>query len=257
MSNIAKVRSMIKCDTIPDRFVIIGAGGIGSIVSRYLPILLSCSENMPEIVICDGDSFEPGNTYRMEVPDYANKADAIAMVIEEMGQPCVPISFPSHFTEENSSEVFGDGCVVFMCVDNHKTRCIVNEYANTLDNVVLISGGNDGIDEKNGEQGIMGNIQVMVRSDGEVVHGCPLDQFHDEIANPQDKHPGELSCQELAEAGVAQLVLANMTAATLMLNAYFRLLWTDDGIYDEAIFDIVENKVVPQWLTSRNQRKAR
>ena len=49
------------------------------------------------------------------------------------------------------------GDVVFLMVDNHASRHLVDEHAATLADLTLISGGNDYED---------GNLQVYLRRDG-------------------------------------------------------------------------------------------
>ena len=56
------------------RIVVIGLGGIGSILARYLTIFLAALDDPFRLVLCDGDAFEPGNSYRMDVPSFENKA---------------------------------------------------------------------------------------------------------------------------------------------------------------------------------------
>ena len=60
------------------RIVVIGLGGIGLILSRYLTLFLAAFTEEFRVVLCDGDAFEPANSYRMDIPDFDNKAVAVA-----------------------------------------------------------------------------------------------------------------------------------------------------------------------------------
>ena len=46
---------------------------------------------------------------------------------------------------------------MFLCVDNHKSRMIINNYCKQLNDVILFSGGNEFTD---------GNVQIYVRKEG-------------------------------------------------------------------------------------------
>jgi molybdopterin/thiamine biosynthesis adenylyltransferase len=125
-----------------------------------------------------------------------------------------------------------DGDTIFLCVDNHKTRCVVSKHCQTLDNVILISGGNDIT---------VGNVQVYYKKEGVEVTS-DLCAYHPEIGNPRDKAPYEKSCEELQESE-PQLIFTNIMVATLMCCAYYNLLTGNihiDNQIGEAYFDITK-----------------
>ncbi|MBW2092272.1 MAG: ThiF family adenylyltransferase [Deltaproteobacteria bacterium] len=132
------------------------------------------------------------------------------------------------------TEVIREGDWVFLCVDNHKTRRTVSQYCENLRNAKLFSGGNDLTD---------GNVQVFIRKDGRNITPS-LTATHPEIANPSDKAPHELSCEELAQSGTPQVLFANLTAATIMANAFYAELERKLQS-EEFYFDILAGKVVP------------
>jgi hypothetical protein len=115
-------------------------------------------------------------------------------------------------------------------VDNHASRHLGDRHAGTLRDLVLISGGNDYAD---------GNVQVYVRREGRDLTPS-LARYHPEIAQPQDRHPGELSCEELMAGGAPQLLFANLMVASLMLNVFYALR-QGPLPYSEAYLDIREN----------------
>src|SRR5882672_3755045 len=53
---------------------LIGLGGVGSIIARYLAIFLASLGRGVRLVFIDGDSFEPSNAGRMIFGNCGNKA---------------------------------------------------------------------------------------------------------------------------------------------------------------------------------------
>jgi hypothetical protein len=240
------------------RIVVIGLGGIGSILARYLVLFLASLPEEFRVLLVDGDAFEPNNTYRMDVPSYENKAQAMSREIgERFGREGLGIRFKSQYlNRENQEDLIREGDFVLLCVDNHATRKLASDRVGRLQNAVLISAGNDGVGE--GERGTYGNVQIYARQTGQVVSGAPLDVFHPEIANPQDISPDEMDCMELAAQGAPQLLPINLAMASAMLSAVVRFLMPPNGetMYDEVCLDILEATMVPQWLTRPQKESA-
>lgn len=238
------------------RIVVIGLGGIGSILARYLVLFLASLPEEFRVLLIDGDAFEPNNNYRMDVPAYDNKAVAVAAELSErFGRQGLRIRTRSQYlSPENQEEFIREGDFVLLCVDNHFTRKLASDRIGQLQNAVLISAGNDGVGE--GERGTYGNVQVYARQNGEVVAGCPLDRFHPEIAKPADISPDAMDCMEMAAQGAPQLLPINLAMASAMLSVVVRFLMPPQGetMYDEVCLDILDATTVPQWLT-RPQRK--
>jgi molybdopterin/thiamine biosynthesis adenylyltransferase len=141
---------------------------------------------------------------------------------------------PEFVTEENVSRLLREGDVIFLMVDNHASRKLVSGHAATLANVTLISGGNDFSD---------GNVQVYLRREGRDLTPS-LSRYHPEIAQPRDRNPGELSCEELMAQGAPQLLFTNLMVASMMLNAFYA--FTQGRLdYSEAYLDILENLTRP------------
>lgn len=236
------------------RIVVIGLGGVGSILIQNLIIFLAALSGRRQlrVVLCDGDAFTPANAYRTDIPEFTNKAAAwVNELCRKFAGPGLVIRpFAHYITPENQEQVLQEGDVCLLCCDNHATRKLVSDRVRKLRNAVLISGGNDGVTP--GESGTYGNVQVYVRSAGRDFRGAPLDQFHPEIADPADRNPDDLDCLELAVAGEPQLGFANLAVASVMCNALLKLLMSpkDERIYDEVCFDILAGSSVPQWLTA-------
>jgi hypothetical protein len=87
------IRRYVDCRIVTrGRVVLIGVGGIGLHVARALATFLAslCDEPVGpaiELVLCDGDSFAPENTYRMDVIEFGNKAEVAGRELIERLQP--------------------------------------------------------------------------------------------------------------------------------------------------------------------------
>jgi hypothetical protein len=93
-------------------------------------------------------------------------------------------------------------------------------------------------------------VQSYVRNGGRHVT-APIEQFHPEIADPQDAVPDELSCLEQAAFGAPQLSFVNFAVASAMSSALLRLMMPPAGerMYDEVSLDILDAASAPHWLS--------
>jgi len=217
---------------------LIGVGGIGCalapFLARYLQTERQVTGEEVRITLVDGDDFENKNATRQSFETLGNKAKVKAT---ELARSFPDLSFraiPEFVTAENLPHVVKPSDVVFLAVDNHATRRVVSRRCEELSDVVLISGGNDFID---------GNVQVHIRQGGRDIT-LPLTRFHPEIADPKDKSPAEMSCEELAAAAAPQLLFMNLSVASAMLNAFYA--WRSERLrYGEVYLDIVEGRAQP------------
>lgn len=223
---------------------LIGLGGVGSIVARYGSIFLAALKTPCRMVLIDGDKFEPKNASRMFFGDYGNKAEVVRdELLPRFTESQMELSaVPNYLDKENMKMLLHEDNIVILCVDNHATRKMVNDFmAAERKNFVIISGGNDGITEN--ERGTYGNVQIYIRKDGKDV-SHDLSKFHPEIANPKDKLPTDLSCTEALES-TPQLMMANLAVASAILNALYLYL-SGHLHYEEIAFDIAEGWMRPQ-----------
>ena len=139
------------------------------------------------------------------------------------------------------------GDFVFSCVDNHPTRKLVSEHWERLADVVLFSGGNEGVNPPH-ERGTYGNVQVAVRRDGENVT-VPITRYHPEITRTKEKLPHEVGCGQLV-ASTPQILFTNFAVASAMLNAFFAQL-CDRLSYQEVKLDILDARLLPQFPLDR------
>lgn len=225
------------------RAVIIGLGGIGSNLVEPLCRTLAYSnkEDSPKrVILIDGKAYKERNRERQRFSVLANKAD----VQRDLLIPLFPelnIESKASFVDENNILVFiKENDVVFLGCDNHATRKLVSCHASTLNNVMIISGGNELYD---------GNVQIYLRTDGKDATP-PFTFQHPEIETPADRNPAQLSCEELAKAGEPQLLTVNLMVAVLMLNIFMLWLLKGSVPYHEIYFDINTGNVRPVRIRS-------
>jgi hypothetical protein len=226
------------------RVKVVGLGGIGGVVVKYLAVFLRSLARPVRLVLIDGDRFEPGNSGRMIFQRAGNKAEVqAAEVLGWLGAGDVAVAaVPEYVTPENIERLIRPGDHVFLCVDNHATRKLVSDHCGRLGSVALFSGGNDGVEPPR-QLGTYGNVQVYLRRDGRDVT-VPLTRFHPEIASPTGKLPSQMSCVELAQS-VPQVLFTNLAVASAMLNAFFA--YTCGRLhYQEVKLDVLEARMLPQ-----------
>ena len=212
------------------RICVIGLGGVGSILIERLCRFLnySGSDLNPEIVLVDGDTYEAKNYERQEFVRMGNKASIKAAELNMKFSQLKLEALESFVDPSNIKEIINDGNTVFLCVDNHKTRMIVSNYCKSLQNVTLISGGNELVD---------GNVQLYVRRKGNDLTP-DLCKYHPEIANPDDKLPNEMSCEELSRSD-PQLYFTNLGVATIMCWTFYNAIIKKSYERSEIYFDIL------------------
>ncbi len=211
---------------------IIGLGGIGSILTDKLCKFLNYSkENDINITLVDGDQYELKNYERQDFNYIGNKAEVKTKELEIKFKQLKINSINQYVNDENISTIIQNKDIVLLGVDNHKTRQLISNYCNCLDEIILISGGNDFID---------GNVQIYIRKGGENITPSLCD-YHQEIKNPDDKHPDEMSCEELSKSE-PQLLFTNLGVATIMCWAFYNVIVKKNYQFCEIYFDILTMK---------------
>jgi hypothetical protein len=250
-------RDQLLKPTLPEDATIklIGLGGVGSIVARYLATFLASLEQSARLVLIDGDSFEFANASRMIFGSCGNKAAVIRdeFLARLSGSPLSVETIEEYATQENICRLIHNGDIVVLTVDNHATRKLVNDRCASLDRCCLVSGGNDGVGKDSLERirrGTFGNVQIYVR-ENRVDVTPPLTHQHPEILKPVDRLPTDQSCTELV-ASVPQILFANLTVAAALLNTLFLHL-SGALHYGELAFDIAEGLMRPTALVNIEQ----
>lgn len=197
---------------------IVGLGGIGSILSNTISRFISSKTRNDEpkniINLIDGDYYEDRNLDRQEFSKFGNKAESKTYELRNKFRNVEFKDYPYFIDDITISKLIKNNDLVFLAVDNHKTRKLVSDYArNKLKDVIIISGGNELED---------GNVQLYIRKDGKDITPS-LTDYHPEIRNPIDKLPNEMSCEELQNSE-PQLYFTNLGVATFMAFTFYNVL---------------------------------
>lgn len=237
------------------RFVVIGAGGTGGWLAMGLAASIEFSEIEPKIlVLVDGDNFEPKNSERQHFMQLGNKAQVRAAEIQPMYPRTIILPDDRWVVDEippekeESTKVVTAGPVkgskadpllqegdwVFLCVDNFKCRADVVAAASSYKNLNVFLVGND--------EEYFGSIYHYERVDGKDGTWNPL-EIKDELANPPDRNPGAMSCQERAAIdGGTQFIWTNMAVAAWVgakvNQMIFRPTKSVAEPWDELMFDL-------------------
>ena len=203
------------------RVVVVGLGGIWSYLRPIVCRTLTYSKDAPkDLSLIDYDVFSRSNLERQEM----FPADEAKLKVTVHGQrtrhefPTLKVAEVKQFvTKKNIKTLIKNGDMVLSCVDNQATRKLLAQHVRTLKNAALISGAND---EDRGN----GHLHLVLGGK-ELTKG--MDECHDNVAKPQDKNPGDLSCEERARLpGGGQTAVANMWSAAIMAHYVFQLLKT-------------------------------
>jgi hypothetical protein len=228
---------------------LVGLGGVGGIVARYLTAFLAASPEPTQLILIDGDEFEERNAERMLFSRCGNKAEVVCDELLPFVGDASKLTLaavPEYLVPENLPRLLCDDDVILLAVDNHATRKLVGEHCRTrLFDSCLISGGNDGVGEDGSgrfQRGSYGNVQIHRRRDS-LDLSPPLGAYHPEIEAPADRLPTDESCSE-AILSVPQILFTNLATASAILNAFF--LYACDRLdYPELCFDIADGRMQP------------
>lgn len=140
--------------------------------------------------------------------------DNIAMII--------PPDPPSNEHNAEAEQLFSEdtllhGNVIFLCVDNVKTRYEVSMYAETLPDVIVINGGNEKV---------IGHVTVYERSRGEALDPN-LPEVYPDIRPDADKRPDEVGCDYVAPQH-DQIAVTNSIVANVMMAMFNK--WARSGV---------------------------
>jgi len=199
---------------VPDSVAVVGCGGIGSWLLPPLARYMAAELPGVPLKLWDGDRYTLANAVRQDFDlELNNKAEVQAARLTKTGLqlPLVPVA--SYVTKDNVHLAVVENGVCITCVDNHPARKRIARQAELLDNIVLISAGNETTD---------GNVCVHWRRDGEDLTESLLTR-HPEIVTARGHDPGE-GCEQAIVEGDTQLLITNFGAAYCVLNALFLIL---------------------------------
>jgi molybdopterin/thiamine biosynthesis adenylyltransferase len=165
-----------------------------------------------------------------------NKAEVTKNAYEQEYRSIYFSAVGEYLTQDNIAFHIREKDIAFLCVDNHATRKLVVDECQNLDNVILISGGNDYYD---------GNVSVYIRVDGVDITNPPT-VTHPEIAEPKDKNPGTLEQREGGgcaneAASAPQLLITNNIIAAFMLSAFLQVVEGKHGNYGDLFVDAIRS----------------
>lgn len=196
-------------------FIVVGVGGTGSLVARDLPKLLIHTNS--EMVLIDGDIVEEKNMVRQAYQQHdigENKANALAKKINTFyGNICESVDH--YITKDEILELLKKYeqhiPVLIGCVDNNKTRILLEHTFKQLDECIYIDSANSEYE---------GNVYVVVKSGQETVGKLRGDAYKFDL----DKHQTEKSCEAQAAAGNTQYMVTNLKMANMVIEHISALL---------------------------------
>ena len=196
-------------------FIVVGVGGTGSLVARDLPKLLIHTNS--EMVLIDGDIVEEKNMVRQAYQQHdigENKANALAKKINTFyGNICESVDH--YITKDEILELLKKYeqhiPVLIGCVDNNKTRILLEHTFKQLDECIYIDSANSEYE---------GDVYVVVKSGQETVGKLRGDAYKFDL----DKHPTEKSCEAQAAAGNTQYMVTNLKMANMVIEHILSLI---------------------------------
>lgn len=214
--------------TTPNRFVVVGVGGMW-LTPRLLAFYAGHHVPSARIVIVDGKTYKPRHADHECFDSLGNKARVQAEWLRrefpQLSFEAVKAFIGPERTDDTEpiAAVIREGDVVFLQVDNDRTKHFVDAHCQGLEDIALISGGTD--DE-------VLRVQVLLRRGGRNVTPA-LSAYCPEILTPRDELP-KLPCPGLHEesdpnATVVQHPFTLMTASVFMLNALHQVCLYDAG----------------------------
>lgn len=210
----------------PVRVVIVGCGGVGGWLANFVAPCLEYGAPGSQLILVDGDAFEPKNKARQKFSKLGNKAQVLRGDLMAQFPNTIIIGMAAWLVSEgkettdsdpeeagvikiNPSQLLQEGDFVFPTVDNFAARALLFNAAKDYKNIDVLTAGN--------EDDLTGSSWHYCRRDGRDITAHP-EIFHEEVTNPPDRNPGELSCAERAKLdGGTQVITANVVAASLLL----------------------------------------
>ncbi|MBI5138550.1 MAG: ThiF family adenylyltransferase [Candidatus Vogelbacteria bacterium] len=208
---------------------VVGIGGIGTWLLPPLARFLTFSHPDTQLTLIDGDAFELKNRERQVFNTIGNKAQVHTEMLRDSFPELDVQAVPEYLTSENIALHVSDQSWILLCVDNHATRKLISDRSEELENVRLISGGNELTD---------GSVHVFIRENGQNLT-LPLgNEYHTEVAFPEDRNPGEVGCDELV-THEPQLLFTNFQIAAQMLSRFYAILTRGNDQDEDLYCDLI------------------
>jgi hypothetical protein len=252
------------------RVVIFGVGGTGAYVTQSVLRLLysirqanrettalaggSLPEQIPEVLLVEGGEVSDRNILRQGyLPQDAGRNKALVLSERYGAAYGMAVNSYPHYLDETTdiANLVCDGAVVVGCVDNAATRRLLHEKLSEAENIVYLDSGNGAVpmpapdttidrEERIAlrESGWDGQVVCGARKEGETILPFPADTFPSliEIEDADDRHPGEIPCNELT-ASSPQRMTTNLMAANVVLTYLTTLLTEGTVLNCRSLFD--------------------
>jgi len=220
--------------------IVIGCGGIGYYLAEPLVRFIEHLHTSfafakdTDVYLVDPDIIETKNAARQFGPKTVgkNKAAALAdLVAERVGPKHVALhpvgsAFSPRTVAGFRKWFWKEGITVLVCVDNHPTRLLVQEEASKLNEVTVITGGNDVTD---------GQVQIYAKHQGKEMFPR-IDHVHPEMKDAPGRFPDQISCTEQIQE-TPQILWTNMAVALAMGCAF--MAHTNEVLYDGEVNEIL------------------
>ena len=200
-------------------------------MARYLQFQ---SERNVRLTLIDGDTYEPRNRERQSFQALGNKAIVKA---DELRQEFHGLSMhaePRYLDGKNVIEFIREGDIVFSCVDSKfiRTRKYISDRALELDDVLIISGGNELTH---------GNVRFHWRKAKKNLTLPLANKYHPEVENPRGVDEPMPGCGVRVKSE-PQIVIMNNLVASIMLSGFYAFLEAKLD-YDEVYMDMLTGNV--------------
>ena len=235
------------------RIVYIGLGGNSYGPLTFALYAANCAKDII-FVLVDGKEYRPSQADHEFFVKHGPKPIVQALLLANT-YPSITTIPITKFVDRTTSthtisaaDLVKDGDYVITFVDNHETRRLLAEHAQTLDNITLISGAIDGNDV---------HIWIHLRRDGENLTRPPLQRYPDINVAP-DQLPASMfqrtGCLEEAAKAASEErpnYFALVTASIMTLNALSLVLTldatgsTNNFPYEESWFNVHNARAVP------------
>jgi hypothetical protein len=234
---------------------VIGLGGIGSWLVEPVMRFLHSKKMLDhtDIILVDGDKYEASNRNRQIVHPKLigmNKADATAQRMRSYFPESSIIAVPQFISTKHGSyfKQYPARTWILSCSDNNVCRLHLSQIADGMDNVTLLTGGNEMTD---------GNSHLFHRTARSHQNETLLKK-HPEIAEANDGDRSAMSCEQLAALpSGGQIIVTNFVCASTMLMHFYQSweAYANHKIpdYNESFFDI--NKCAFNSIETRSRSR--
>ena len=248
--------------SLPVRIVMLGAGSTGGHIAPHLYRLLYALERPVRFIICDGDVVEEKNLVRQNfIPAdlgenkakvlsqrYASvfglETEYVPAFIEDEARLKALVA-PQRCRDQHGYPTITEHVLLIGAVDNNKSRQLCHRVFYQMEDLIYIDSGN-------GEH--TGQVVCGIRSGGRTIYR-PIGAAYPDVLQDTDKFPTELSCAE-ASVSAPQSIVANITAATAVVNMVYNILTLGESRVRQVTFATNSVNMRPTLQKPRQKKAA-